>query len=195
MGGTNPPSGGVSPRPAVRPNQRATAVLDLLAACIFVFKYWPRRGQARPPSLLSSTRLARKRRLLGTKLHFISPTAEKRHVLCVGVGGDQTLAARPKGAGYARHLPTRLGGHAKPLLEGCFHGDGRPDALTAATGSVGWQADPCRSESIFTWLGLNPLDRQKILQQRPAGGAWDSRPRPIPQASEGGSSCKTQEGF
>ncbi len=36
----------------------------------------------------------------GTKLHFISPTAERRHVLCVGVGGDRTHAARPGGAGY-----------------------------------------------------------------------------------------------
>ena len=25
-----------------------------------------------------------------TKLHFKSPKAERRHVLCVGVGGDQT---------------------------------------------------------------------------------------------------------
>jgi hypothetical protein len=32
-----------------------------------------------------------------------------RHVLCVGVGGDRTHAARPGGAGYVR-LPTRLGG-------------------------------------------------------------------------------------
>jgi hypothetical protein len=41
----------------------------------------------------------------GTKLHFKSPTAERRHVLCVGVGGDRTHAgpaARPNGAGYAR---------------------------------------------------------------------------------------------
>ncbi len=28
----------------------------------------------------------------GTKLHFKSPTAERRHVLCVGVGGDRTHA-------------------------------------------------------------------------------------------------------
>ncbi len=32
----------------------------------------------------------------GTKLHFKSPTAERRHVLCVGVGGDRTHAARPQ---------------------------------------------------------------------------------------------------
>ncbi len=37
----------------------------------------------------------------GTKLHFKSPTAERRHVLCVGVGGDRTHASRPGGAGYA----------------------------------------------------------------------------------------------
>ncbi len=29
-------------------------------------------------------------RLKGTKLHFKSPTAERRHVLCVGVGRDRT---------------------------------------------------------------------------------------------------------
>jgi hypothetical protein len=46
----------------------------------------------------------------GTKLHFKSPTAERRHVLCVGVGGDRTHASRPGGAGYARLSPTRLGG-------------------------------------------------------------------------------------
>ncbi len=28
----------------------------------------------------------------GTKLHSKSPTAERRHVLCVGVGGDRTHA-------------------------------------------------------------------------------------------------------
>jgi hypothetical protein len=35
-----------------------------------------------------------------TKLHFKSPTAEslRRHVLCVGVGGDRTHAARPQGS-------------------------------------------------------------------------------------------------
>ncbi len=37
----------------------------------------------------------------GTKLHFKSPTAERRHVLCVGVGGDRTHASCPGGAGYA----------------------------------------------------------------------------------------------
>jgi hypothetical protein len=31
----------------------------------------------------------------GTKLHFKLPTAERRHVLCVGVGGDRTHASRP----------------------------------------------------------------------------------------------------
>ncbi len=45
----------------------------------------------------------------GTKLHFKSPTAERRHVLCVRVGGDRTHASRPGGAGYARLSPTRLG--------------------------------------------------------------------------------------
>jgi hypothetical protein len=38
----------------------------------------------------------------GTKLHFKSPTAGRRHVLCVGhfgVGGDRTDAPRPGGAG------------------------------------------------------------------------------------------------
>jgi hypothetical protein len=35
----------------------------------------------------------------GTKLHFKSPTAERRHVLCVGVGGDRTHASRPGGQG------------------------------------------------------------------------------------------------
>ncbi len=38
----------------------------------------------------------------GTKLHFKSPMAERRHVLCVGVGGDRTHAVLPGGAGYAR---------------------------------------------------------------------------------------------
>jgi hypothetical protein len=33
-----------------------------------------------------------------TKLHYKSPTAEWRHVLCVGVGGDRTHAARPQGS-------------------------------------------------------------------------------------------------
>ncbi len=28
----------------------------------------------------------------GTKLHFKSPMADRRHVLCVGVGGDRTHA-------------------------------------------------------------------------------------------------------
>ena len=42
----------------------------------------------------------------GTKLHFKSPTAERRHVLCFGVGGDRTHASRPGGAGYARLSPT-----------------------------------------------------------------------------------------
>jgi hypothetical protein len=32
----------------------------------------------------------------GTKLHFKSPTAERRHVLCVGVDGDRTHAALPQ---------------------------------------------------------------------------------------------------
>ncbi len=32
--------------------------------------------------------------------------AERRRVLCFGVGGDRTHVARPGGAGYARH---RLG--------------------------------------------------------------------------------------
>jgi hypothetical protein len=45
----------------------------------------------------------------GTKLHFKSPTAERRQVLCVGVGEDRTHASRPGGAGYARLSPTRLG--------------------------------------------------------------------------------------
>ncbi len=35
----------------------------------------------------------------GTKLHFKSPTAERRHVLCVGVGGDRTHASRPEEQG------------------------------------------------------------------------------------------------
>ncbi len=48
--------------------------------------------------------------LKGTKLHFKSPMAERRHVLCIGVGGDRTHASRPVGAGYARLSPTRLGG-------------------------------------------------------------------------------------
>ncbi len=32
----------------------------------------------------------------GTKLHFKSPTADRRHVLCVGVGGDRTDAGPPQ---------------------------------------------------------------------------------------------------
>jgi hypothetical protein len=40
--------------------------------------------------------------LKGTKFHFKSPTAERRHVLCIGVGGDRTHSARPKGAGCFR---------------------------------------------------------------------------------------------
>ncbi len=39
---------------------------------------------------------------IGTKLHLKPPTAERSHVLCVGVGGDRTHAARPGGAGYVR---------------------------------------------------------------------------------------------
>ncbi len=38
----------------------------------------------------------------GTKLHFKTLTTERKHILCVGVGGDRTHAARPGGAGYAR---------------------------------------------------------------------------------------------
>jgi hypothetical protein len=50
----------------------------------------------------------------GTKLHFKSPTAERRHVLCVGVGGDRTHAgplqkSRPS-AGYARPNLSATGG-------------------------------------------------------------------------------------
>jgi hypothetical protein len=33
------------------------------------------------------------------ELHFKSFTAERRHMLCVGVGWDQIHAARPGGAG------------------------------------------------------------------------------------------------
>jgi hypothetical protein len=44
----------------------------------------------------------------GTKLHFKLLTAERRHVLCVGVGGDRTHAVRPVGARHTP-LPTRLG--------------------------------------------------------------------------------------
>ncbi len=33
---------------------------------------------------------------LTSKLHFKSPTAERRHVLCVGVGGDRTHAGPPQ---------------------------------------------------------------------------------------------------
>jgi hypothetical protein len=36
-----------------------------------------------------------------TELHFKSPTAERRHVLRVGVGGDRTHAARPHHLGCA----------------------------------------------------------------------------------------------
>ncbi len=42
-----------------------------------------------------------------TKLHFKSPTAERRHVLCIGVGGDRIHASRPGGAGHVRLSPTR----------------------------------------------------------------------------------------
>jgi hypothetical protein len=35
-------------------------------------------------------------------LHFKSPTAERRRVLSVGVGGVRTHAARPGGAGCVR---------------------------------------------------------------------------------------------
>ena len=52
----------------------------------------------------------------GTKLHFKSPTAERRHVLCVGVGRDRTRAARSRRAGYAA-LPTRLWGHDSKVLD------------------------------------------------------------------------------
>ena len=38
-----------------------------------------------------------------TKLHFKLPTAERRHLLCVWVGGDQTHATCSRGAGYT-HL-------------------------------------------------------------------------------------------
>jgi hypothetical protein len=54
------------------------------------------------------------------ELHFNSPTAERRRVLCVGVGGDRTHAAHLGGAGHALAnwaggggqnslVPTRLG--------------------------------------------------------------------------------------
>ena len=33
--------------------------------------------------------------------HFKSPTAERRHVLCVGVGGDRTTPAHSRRVGYA----------------------------------------------------------------------------------------------
>ncbi len=45
-----------------------------------------------------------------TKLPFDSPTAERRHFLCVGVSGDQTQATRPEEAGYTclrEKLPTQ----------------------------------------------------------------------------------------
>ncbi len=42
----------------------------------------------------------------GTKLHLKLPTAERRQVLCVGIGGDLTHAARPGGAGYAGTMPS-----------------------------------------------------------------------------------------
>ncbi len=45
----------------------------------------------------TAVRLYRK----GTKLHFKSPMAERRHVVCVGVGVDRTHAARPGGEWYA----------------------------------------------------------------------------------------------
>ncbi len=38
----------------------------------------------------------------GTKLHFKSQTAERRHVLCVGIGGDRIHASRSRGARYVR---------------------------------------------------------------------------------------------
>ncbi len=38
----------------------------------------------------------------GTKLHFKSLTAERRHMMCFGADGDLTHAARPRGAEYAR---------------------------------------------------------------------------------------------
>ncbi len=42
--------------------------------------------------------LAYYRGLSFIKVHFKSTTAERRHVLCVGVGGDRTHAARPQGS-------------------------------------------------------------------------------------------------
>jgi hypothetical protein len=62
------------------------------------------RSPIRRHRLLPALLILRARKKRGTKLHFKSPAAERRHVLCVGVGGDRTQAARPGlgGAGHAR---------------------------------------------------------------------------------------------
>ena len=42
--------------------------------------------------------------LIGTKLHFKSPTAERRHVFSAsGLAGIEPTPPAPKGAGYVRH--------------------------------------------------------------------------------------------
>jgi hypothetical protein len=55
-------------------------------------------GPATICSAQCNVRVGFARPVKGTKLHFKSPTAERRHVLCVGVGGDRTHAARPQGS-------------------------------------------------------------------------------------------------
>jgi hypothetical protein len=52
------------------------------------FQLVPSRRSATLQTTLRTLRSKKK----GTKLHFKSPTAERRHVLCVGVGGDRTHA-------------------------------------------------------------------------------------------------------
>ncbi len=53
----------------------------------------------------------------GTALHFKSPMAERRHVLCVRVGGDQTHAAPlRKSEVYARLNQLGYGGHGVPRI-------------------------------------------------------------------------------
>jgi hypothetical protein len=48
----------------------------------------------------------------GTKVHFKSPTADRRHVLCVGVGRDRTHSARFQRSRVCPPWPLGHSGHA-----------------------------------------------------------------------------------
>ncbi len=63
--------------------------------------------------------------LKGTKLHYKSPTAEWRYVLCVGVGGDRTHAARPQGSRVCPPWPLGHGLTLQYQRRCCFTSNSR----------------------------------------------------------------------